>query len=174
MIADRRQPVSRPCVFFNPESNVGTAHRMTRLFRWRRVGLSTAACLVLAVANAVVSSQAQAGCSHPWVQRSGLTGSAIDAGALTPGLQAILHDPGFSRPADRRDPCAGRACSRPSRWPGSPTIASSPPPDHWVNLPASCPPSFPGSQRFRPEEGERLPALFTAPLERPPRFGSAC
>ncbi len=99
--ATTRLPISLDLSFsaslFRNLPMLGRPIAMTRVFRWRWVGRSAVACLVLAALNAVAPAQAQAGCSHPWVRDAGISASLLDLGMLESGRYLLLSRAGISR-----------------------------------------------------------------------------
>src|ERR1700677_655805 len=124
---------------------------MTRVLRWRWIGSSVVAWLVLAAVNAILPAQAQAGCSHPWVQGPGASASLLDLGLLESGLHPSLPETGPAGSPDRPGPCAGGACPRSPEWPLRSTVQISPHSDQWGELPAEPARSRPNSRGFTPE-----------------------
>jgi hypothetical protein len=146
---------------------------MTRVFRWRWIGSSVLAWLVLAAVNAVAPAQAQAGCGHPWVQSPGMASSLSDLGLLESALHPSPPEPGPPRPSDRPGRCAGGSCSRSPEFPPSSTVQVAPHSEHWVDLPAPPDWSLPRSQSFTREHDHSRPAWFPSLIERPPRLNRA-
>jgi hypothetical protein len=143
---------------------------MSRVLRWRWIGSSVVAWLVLAAVNAVLPARAEAGCSHPWVQSTRISTSLLDLGSIETGRHDSLAERGSPGSPGRPGPCAGGACSRSPELPLSSTVEVTPHSDHWGGLPAEPVRTQTNSRDFMPEEDERRPAGFPAPIERPPRL----
>jgi hypothetical protein len=146
---------------------------MTRVFRWRWLGSSVATWLVLAAVNTIAPVQAQAGCSHPWVQTRSNSVSPPGRRLLESALHPSLAGPGSTGSSDRRDPCAGRACSRSPDLPVSSPIQILPENDQWGDVPAEAAHSLPHSRIFSLDDDRPHPSRFPKSIERPPRLMAA-
>jgi hypothetical protein len=153
---------------------LGRIIAMLRVVRIRWKGFSAAAWLVLAAMHALAPTQVQAGCSHPWVQASGISASLFDSSLLESGFQRSLPGPRSSpRSSDRRGPCADGSCSRSPELPPSSTGQISLSSEQWGNLPAGRLRMSPQSRVFSLKDDQRRPYRIPTPIERPPRLDSA-
>ncbi len=136
---------------------------MTRVICCRWASSTALAWLVLSVVNALVPTQAQAGCNSPWVRHSGLDQSLYELRLLDAGFESLIADPWSRQPSDRRGPCAGGSCSRlPDRSPRS-TIVISIDGEHWGDVPAEGADSVLPSREFSPEDDQRRHHCSRAP-----------
>jgi hypothetical protein len=146
---------------------------MTRVFGWRWVSSTAIAWLVLSAVNAILPTQAQAGCNSPWVHQSSLDASLVNLRLLDPGFQSLIAEPWAHQPSDRRGPCAGGSCSRAPEVPPSPTMLISLHGERWGDVTAERMPALPQSREFLPEDDQRRSSQFPTSIERPPRIYSA-
>ncbi len=94
------------------------------------------AWVVLLAVNVLCPVIAQAGCSHPWVQRAGISASLFDLGLLESGVNSAHPKALSGGSSNRRDPCAGGACSRSPELPPRSAVRISPTSEQWCELPA--------------------------------------
>ena len=146
---------------------------MTRVLRWRWIGSSVAAWLLLAAVNAILPAQAQAGCSHPWVQGAGNSASLFDRSFVEAGFHPLLPERGLPGSPERPGPCAGGACSQSPELPLSSTVQITADIDQWGDLPAEPTCCLPKSRGVTPKDDQLRPADYPTPIERPPRLEPA-
>jgi hypothetical protein len=146
---------------------------MTRVFGWRWVRSTAIAWLVLSALNAILPTQAQAGCNSPWVHQSALDAALVNLRLLDPGFQSLIAEPWAHQPSDRRGPCAGGSCSRAPELPPSPTTLMSLHGERWGDVTAERTPALPQSREFLPEDEQRRSSQLPTAIERPPRNSSA-
>ncbi len=122
---------------------------------------------MLAIGAALVSTEARAGCSHPWVRSS----------TTPPSLERLsifeLDPPGATAhptsPDDRRSPCARGECSESPTQSDRTGITLAERVELWGDLPLSGRPLVPCFSSFRESAEEARPARIPIPIERPPR-----
>ncbi len=127
-----------------------------------------------AAAIFALPANAQAGCTHPWVQPSGAASSLGVSAFLGLTGRPTDSEPIFPAPAKHSGPCAGGACSQPVGFPLSSTVQVSSRSELWGNLSFQSPPRSPIAVGYCVEQGCDYPRPFPSPIERPPRLLAIC
>jgi hypothetical protein len=146
---------------------------MTRVFGWRWVSSTAIAWLVLSAVNAILPTQAQAGCNSPWVHQSSLDASLDNLRLLDPGFQSLLVEPWSRQPSNRRGSCAGGSCSQSPKLPFSSTVLISTHGEGWGIVPAERMHALPLAREYSPPDDQVRPSRLPTSIERPPRIYSA-